>query len=312
MAAGPLAGVVLDLEPFELLASVIELGSLSAAAARHGVSQPAVSARMRALERRVGLPLLVRTPNGSRATAEGLVVARAAGAVLREAEALAQAVAELKALQHGSVRIAASLTVAEHLLPVWLGTLRVSQPAISVELRVENSHRVTELVDSGQADLGFIETAGPPNGLDAEIVAADKLVVVCAPTHPWSNRSTISPADLAATRLVVREPGAGGRHLLEVRLAELGLRLVAPAAEIASPAALRVAVAAGVAPGVVSGWAVSADVAAGRLRHVRVDGLDLRRDLRAVWRPGERPVLLQRLLGPDHTRLDVAGPLRLR
>jgi DNA-binding transcriptional LysR family regulator len=297
MTTGPLDGAVLDLAPFELLASVIDLGSLSAAAARHGVSQPAVSARMRTLERQLGLPLLVRSPTGSRATAEGMVVARAAASVLREAQLLAKAAADLRALHQGSVRIAASLIIAEHLLPRWLAALAEAGTPASVELRVENAQRVAELVESGQVDLGFSEAGVAPAGLDAEVVDADELLVVCAPSHPWAARRAIHPAELATARLVLREQGSGGRDLLERRLAELQLRPSEPAAEIASPGALAAAVAAGVAPGVVSRWAVEADVEVGRLRRVDVVGLDLSRDLLAVWRHGERPALLERLLG---------------
>ncbi|MGH9264047.1 MAG: LysR family transcriptional regulator [Acidimicrobiales bacterium] len=100
----------MDLEPFELLASVIELGSLSSAAARHGVSQPAVSARIRTLEKRVGLQLLVRRPTGSRPTVEGAVVAQAAARLLREAVDLAGAIHALRMQQRNVLRVAASPT----------------------------------------------------------------------------------------------------------------------------------------------------------------------------------------------------------
>lgn len=302
MGTGPLDPAVLDLEPLELLTSVIELGSMSAAAARHGVSQPAVSARMRNLERRLGLQLLLRTASGSRATTDGLVVARAAEQVLRHAGELAQAVHELRAAQRGALRIASSLTIAEHLLPAWLTALQASGAPMKVELRVENADSVAELILSGQADLGFTEAAAAPAGLDAHVVARDELLVVCTPSHEWASRADgISPEELAATRLVVREQGAGARDLLEHRLAELGIRTVAPIAEIASPSALRAAVAAGVAPGVVSEWAVNDDVATGRLHRVVVHRLDLHRDLRAVWRPGAPPMALRRMLGIDRT-----------
>ena len=298
MAGEPLDPAVLDLEPFELLASVIELGSLSAAAARHGVSQPAVSARMRTLERRVGVPLLLRTPSGSVPTAEGAIVARAASHVLRHATALARDIRELRVVRGGVLRVAASLTIAEHLLPGWLARLRAQAVDLKVELRVENSERVNDLIASGRADLGFVEGARAPAALEGEIVATDELLVVCTPSHPWARRDDgIRAEELAGTRLVVRERGAGGRQLLELRLAELGLAAATPAAEIASPNALRAAVLSGVAPGVVSDRVVGADLASGRLQQVRVPEVDLRRDLRAVWRPGARPVALDRMLG---------------
>jgi len=100
---------------------------------------------------------------------------------------------------------------------------------VKVELRVENADRVVALITSGQADLGFIEAAAAPAGLDPEVVATDELLVVCARSHPWAARAEgLDPEELARTRLVLREQGAGGRHLLELRLGGLGLRLAPP------------------------------------------------------------------------------------
>ncbi len=295
-----LDATVTELGAFELLVSVIELGSLSGAAARHGVSQPAVSARIRGLERALGVPLVLRTPRGCRATPEGATVARAAEDALDAADSLARVIVEVRSRHQAVVRLAASLTVAEHFLPVWLGNLRSHRPAAAVELHVENSDRVAELVSSGHAELGFVEGPVIRPGLRSEVVATDELAVICSPQHPWARRRRpVEPAELGATPLVVRERGAGGRQTLEWRLAQLGIHLVPPAAEVASPAAICAAVAAGVAPGVVSDLAVAGDIDGGGVCRVQIQGLDLSRQLRAVWCPPDRPASLRWLLsGP--------------
>jgi DNA-binding transcriptional LysR family regulator len=298
MAARGLDPVVADLAAFELFVSVVELGSLSSAARRHGVSQPAISVRLRGLERRLGIPLLIRSSTGCRPTPDGLIVARSVEPVLAAAAALAATAATIRSRHRSAVRLAASLTVAEHLLPGWLSRLRSSYPTLAVELMVENSDRVIDLIRSGQVELGFIETPDPPVGLDCEAIAIDHLVVICAPGHPWARRRRpVTPAELGATPLVVREEGAGGRQTLQLRLAQLGIDLVTPAAEVASPAAICAAVAAGVGPGVLSNLAADADLEGGHLRSVEVSGLDLGRQLRAVWRPPRRPASLRWLLG---------------
>ncbi|MFT4224778.1 LysR substrate-binding domain-containing protein, partial [Micropruina sp.] len=102
-------------------------------------------------------------------------------------------------------------------------------------------------------------------------------------------------AELMETPLVVREPGSGTRIALERALG--GRPTATPALELASNAAVRVAVIAGAAPAVLSEHAVQAAVSAGELRAVMVDGLVVERPLRAVW-PVEPPLsaLGQRLV----------------
>ncbi len=289
---------ILDLAAFEFFLSVVELGSLSKAARRHGVSQPAVSARVRGLERRLGIPLLIRASTGCGPTPDGLIIARSAEAVLAAAESLDRTAASLRAQHRSSVRLAASLTVAEHLLPQWLYRLRASHPEVAVALTVENSDRVIDLVQAGQVELGFVETPDPPAGLTSAVVATDYLVVICAPDHPWARRRRpVSPTQLGATPLVVREEGAGGRQTLQLRLAQLGIELANPAAEVASPAAICAAVAAGVGPGVLSNLSAKAALERGDLRRIEISGLDLSRQLRALWQSPRQPSSLAWLVG---------------
>ena len=290
--------VMADLGTLELLLSVIELGSMSEAGRRYGISQPAVSSRVRQLERRLGVALLVRSPTGCRPTTDGAVVARSAAEVLREASALAETVSHIRASHQPGIRLSASLTIAEHLLPEWLGRLWATHSGLPVELHVENCDRVLELVRTARVDVGFVESPDAPPCLAAEVVGGDELWVICGSSHPWaSRREELSPAELGTTPLVLREMGAGGRHTLEARLAQIGVALARPAAEVASPAALCAAVAAGLAPGVVSDLAVATAPQRDRLRRISVTGLDLRRDFRAVWQPPRRPSCIAWLLG---------------
>lgn len=277
------------LESLELLSSVVRLGSLSAAAAEHGIAQPSASARIRQLERQVGVELLVRTPNGSSPTAAGLLVAERAKAILAGAEELLAAVA---ALGDGDrcVRVAASYTVAEHLLPGWLARFRAQRPATRVELGVVNSAGVVEQVRAGSVRLGFVEVRGSWRDLHSTVVGADRLVVVVGARHPWARRrKPVSAAMVAATPLITRELGSGTREVLEAAVRSEGLTMAVPALELGSTASVRSAVETGSAPAVLSDLAVADAVAAGRLVVVPTTGLDLGRSLRAVWRADARP-----------------------
>jgi len=289
----PLPSRVSDLTGFDLLLSVTRTGSIGRAAAEHGISQPAASARMRLLEAQLGLALIERSPRGSRLTPAGALVAGWAQAAVDAAAALDSGLVALRQERDSRLRIAASMTVAEYLLPVWLTALRATDPGAVVALSAVNSAEVAQAVLADAVDIGFIEGPEIPDGLHAEPVGRDTLTLVIAPAHPWARRrSGVPAAELARTPLVSREAASGTRRFLEEALrAQAGLERVPPAAELSSTTAIKAAVAAGGAgsgPAVLSSLAVAAELSAGTLRAVPVIGLDLTRTLRAVWTAGRR------------------------
>ncbi|MDQ2876290.1 MAG: LysR family transcriptional regulator, partial [Actinomycetota bacterium] len=206
-----------DLIALDLLDSIAELGSLGQAAGRHGLSQPAVSMRMSQLERRLGIGLLQRSPAGTSLTPAGERVAILSRRVLSEAQALMAGVQALVAQESSHLRVAASLTVAEHLLPGWIGALHRESPDVILAVEVTNSSRVLARVRDGSADVGFVEGhEARPSGMTAIVVRSDRLVVVVDPAHPWARReSPVGGAELAAADLIVREPGSGTREVLD-------------------------------------------------------------------------------------------------
>jgi DNA-binding transcriptional LysR family regulator len=286
----PLPSRVSDLTGFDLLLSVARLGSLGRAAAEHGISQPAASARMRQLEGQLGLALIERSPRGSTLTPAGALVADWAQAAVEAAAALDAGVSALRRERDSRLRIAASLTVAEYLLPGWLTALRAADPGTAVALSAVNSEQAGEAVLAGAADIGFVEGLRAPDGLRSGPVGQDTLTVVVAPSHKWARRRSGVPAsELAQTPLVSREAGSGTRGLFEHALrVQTGLEHEPPLAELSSTTAIKAAVAAGAGPAVLSSLAVAPELAAGTLRQVPVTGVDLRRTLMAIWTEGRR------------------------
>jgi DNA-binding transcriptional LysR family regulator len=287
-----------DLASLDLLASVGELGSISAAAAAHRVTQPAASMRLRALERLLQIPLLERANTGARLTHAGMATVEWASVVLGDMRTLLAGTAALRADRTSHLRLAASLTVAEYLVPRWLHLLAAEAPDARVSLDMGNTVRVADLVAEGDVDLGFIEGSRPPGRLRSKEVLADELVIVVAPGHPWSRRRRpISANELSRTPLVLREPGSGTREVLTDALAALGLSVTA-AMELGSTTAIKAAVVTGAGPAVVSALAVRAELQAGQLVAIACEDLSLQRAIRAIWAPGRPPSLVAaRLLG---------------
>jgi DNA-binding transcriptional LysR family regulator len=279
-----------DLVSLDLFASVVDLGSVSRAAAAHGISQPSSSARIAGLERHLGINLLHRAPGGSVPTAEGALVADWVGQLLGAAGDLEAAVGSLRSRRGRRVRVAATQTVAELHLPGWLAGVRDRYPTTPVSLESSGAAEVLAEVRDGKVDLGFIESAISTAGLSSTGIGTDRLVVVVDPGHPWARRrGHLDAATLAATPLVTRTPESAVRLALEEAVRKAGLELAAPAAEVGPTAAVKAAVIAGTAPAVVSRLAVEGELAAGRLVVVEVDGVDLDRKLRAVWSAAHAP-----------------------
>jgi len=285
----PLGPSFPELASLDLFVSVVELGSVSRAARAHGVAQPSASSRLKHLERQLGMTLLTRGPSGSVPTDAGVVVAGWAEAILRSAHQLKAGLQAFQAEQAGRLRIVASFTIAEYLLPQWLGRFARDHPGDSVALEVANSTSVIERLHQGTADLGFIETTSAVPDLDEQLVGTDELIAVVAPNHPWASRGSVPVEALAATPLVTREAGSGTREALEAALGHLDLGPPTAVLELGSTSAVRSAVLDGQSPTVISRLAVAAELANGSLVEIEVSELSITRGLRAVW-PQDNPL----------------------
>jgi len=293
-----------DIDALRALREVGRHGSIASAAAALGITQQALSARMRTLERALRLPLLVRTPSGSRLTEQGMLVVDWAEDLLNAADRLEAGVRSIRTGITHRLAIAASQTTAEHLVPHWLIELRAAEEALGtqptvVELTVANSTRVIDLVRADRVSLGVIETPHLPPDLVRAHLRDDELLVVAAPTHAWARLSRpIRRDELAAMPLVTREAGSGTRDTLTDYLAALDppLRAAGPALELGTSAAVRSAITAGVGPGVLSRLAVRDDLVLGRLVAIELAGPPMTRVFTAVWRY-DRP------LSPEGQRL---------
>jgi molybdate transport repressor ModE-like protein len=274
-----------ELTSLKLLVEVAASGSITEAARREGVSQPAASKRIRALERSMGVTLIERTPAGSRLTPEGGVVVDWASRVFDTVEQMFDAVASMREHASPDLTLAASMTIAEHLVPSWLSALRASVPDLHVSLQVTNSQDVQRLVQEGKADIGLVESATVDGRLESRLLSHDRLTVAVAATHPWAGRDApLSREELANAQSIVREVGSGTREVLDRWLDSL--QRAEPLVELGSNAAVKGAVKAGVGPAVLSLLAVQDELRSGELVEVMVSDVDPKRPLFAVWRRG--------------------------
>lgn len=219
-----------------------DLGSLGRAARLLRISQPGLSKRLRTLEALAGTQLLERSPRGVTLTPAGARLYVEARKLLAQAEAVDELMSGLPA-GDAPVRLAASHTIAEFVLPGPLAEFeRRRGRHLSVELIVANSAVVRDMVGEGRAEFGIAAVAAGerPTGSMREIPFCDDEVVVGVPNgHPWATQAEIDPEELVRTPMIMRDPSANTRRIVQAALEERGLRLANPLAEVGSTSAAK-------------------------------------------------------------------------
>jgi DNA-binding transcriptional LysR family regulator len=255
------------------------------------LTQPAVTQQIKALEELIGLPLFDRSGREVALTSAGELLLRYAeesGAVLERA---AIELAALKGHLSGTLRIAASTTIAQYILPPLLGAFLRLHPAVRMELDSSNTESVADAIATGRAALGLVE--GPPHSsqVRSEIWLADELVLLVPPSHEWASQRSITLQQLAAAPLLMRERGSGTREVIETTLDDAGLpaRDLRLAMELNSTEAILGCIESGVGVGFVSRSAVQRQLAIGTLAIVQVKGLSIPRDLLLLLPAGPEP-----------------------
>ncbi|MEA2458640.1 MAG: hypothetical protein QOC95_1612 [Thermoleophilaceae bacterium] len=249
----------LDIAELRAFCAAIDLGSLGRAARLLRVSQPALSKRMRAMEAVVGTQLVERSPRGISPTPAGTRLYVEARKLLVQAEAVDDLVRGLSG-EEAPVRLAASHTIAEFVLPGPLVDFeRQRDRHLSVELMVANSVVVRELVRDGRADFGIAAVDRVAEGvapLSETPFCSDEVIVAVPVAHPWAGAAEVEMDDFTSTPMVVRDPSANTRRVVEEALAERGLSLAAPLAEVGSTSAAKAAALSEGAPMLISRMAV--------------------------------------------------------
>lgn len=265
-------------------AAAVETGTVHGAAEALNLTQSAATKRIAALERHLGVRLLERGRMGVAPTELGRLfypeAKHALGALAAAKRVIADRVGDKRLL-----RLAASQTIGEFLVPGWLATYRAAEEAVQVQLDIRNSPAVLRELLDAQVEIGFVEGTDALGGFDALTLVSDEIVAVVAPDHTWAPRRSIPITELGNEAFLTRESGSGTRAVAEAALAERGVAL-SPTHELASTQSLKRAVLAGGFT-LLSRIAVQEESDAGTLVALPVSGADLRRKLRAVRLEGQ-------------------------
>lgn len=260
----PIAGAELDeLRAFE---AVARLGTVGAAAAELGRTQPSISARLASLESAWGTRLFDRRPRGMELTPEGRLLLEPTRGVLQAVSELDRK-AGLPVAGESTVRLGSGDALGRGLVPRALGRLLGERPGLSVRVREGSASRLESDLREGAIDLALLPAGEPGRGLRRHRLAESEVQVLLPPGRGAGPRALRLP-DLARGPLVLLLPGSSFRRALEDAAARGGLELAA-AVEVGSYSLVRRFVAAGLGPAPVPALAFAGEP-------LRRDGVEAR------------------------------------
>jgi DNA-binding transcriptional LysR family regulator len=269
----------MDTRQLAAFCAVVEKKSFSQAAERLGVTQPAVSLQIRALEKRLGTQLLDRSGRRVEPTESGLRLYRNAQRMLAVEEQLLDELSQEDRIG-GRFELGASTGPGGSVVPLVLGELQRTHPDISVALTVSDTHRIVELVADRALELGVVGFARRHRAVTFEVLFRDEVVLATPPGHAFSGR-TVSLDELRTETLILMQEGAGVREAIEDELRGAGVRLkdFDVRLELGLQESVRSAVEAGFGVTFISRSAIEAGLAAGTLAEARVEGLEPSREI---------------------------------
>jgi len=281
----------MDTRQLAAFCEVVERRSFSQAAERLGVTQPAVSLQVRALEERLGQRLLDRSGRRVEPTEAGLRLYRGAQRLLQaEAQLLEELAEEEGGRLRGGLAIGASTGPGAHLVPLLLCEFQRSHPDLRVALSISDTQTVTERVAARELELGIVGALRRHRALRFEPLVRDEIVLAVPPAHRFAGRE-ITVDELKAETLIVMQEGAGVRQVIEAELRRAGLRLrdLDAPLELGLQESVKAAVSAGYGVAFISRTAVEGDLAAGTLAVARVAGIEPARQIYVVRSTSRAP-----------------------
>lgn len=273
----------MEIRSLEVFLSVAKHLNFTRAGEEVNLSQPSVSVRIRQLETELGVKLFEQLGKRVALTEAGSLLIPHAHRVIGAIEDATHAIDELQGLERGSLRIGASTTPGMYLIPKTIAKFKAHYPNIEIQLGIRDTRQVEDRVARNEFDFGFVGGHLAGDEVDAQPWLTDQLVLVVAPAHALARKKSVKLEDLRKEKFILREPGSATRatitsHLLRSNLA------VEPIMEMENPESVKKAVQSGLGIAFISLFAVETELKAKSLVAVVVRGVDIRRELKIVYR----------------------------
>jgi DNA-binding transcriptional LysR family regulator len=277
----------MDTRQLAAFVAVVERRSFSRAAEHLGLSQPAVSLQIAALEKRLGRRLIDRSGRRVEPTEAGAVVYRRAQRLLQLEEQLLDDIGDDDGALAGAIAIGSSTGPGENVVPLLLCDFHHEHPAVRVSLSISDTQTIVDRVAERELELGVVGAARRHRSVTFEPFFRDEVVLACPAGHRFAGR-VVAVDELRDEPLIVMQEGAGVRQVIEDELRRAGTRLrdLDVQLELGLQESVKSAVIAGHGVGFISRLSIEPELAAGTVTAARVETLDPAREISLVRASG--------------------------
>ena len=254
------------------------------------ISQPAVTQQIKTLEDELGVSLFERSMGKVTLTPSGIVLADYAERLKALVDEALQAIAEVAGTRTDELRVGASQTIGQYLLPNLLAGFRKEFPLVALSGMSGNTDEVLTALAEHRIDLALVEGPSFRPDVKAEPFMEDHMVLVVPHDHEWAGQE-VAISDLKSEQFVARELGSGSRRVIEIALERAGLDLkdLRTILTLDTTEGILSAVEAGLGVAFVSRWAVRNQLTLGTLKLAHVRDLKLTREFSVAHRQGPLP-----------------------
>lgn len=205
--------------------TVVEQRNFTKAAEKLRISQPSVSVHIKNLEAEFQTQLFIRSPKVLKITPSGEILLERAKQMVQIYENTKNDIYEQQNTIKGTLKIAASFTIGEYVLPPLLADLYKKYPNLNFSVTIGNTHEVVKLTQQFQVDIGLIEGNTDEKDVIVEPFMEDELIIIAPPNHPLKTKKDVVTEDLQSETWISRESGSGTREYLEHFIRSNGLKI---------------------------------------------------------------------------------------
>jgi len=249
----------------KVFVTVIEQKNFTRAAEILNISQPNVSLHIRNLENEFGTKLIHRSPKQVQITEAGQILYRHAKQILLHFDEARHEINDLRHVVTGKLRVGASFTIGEYILPKVLAEYAGQYPVVDVQIIISNTEEVIEGVRTNQLDIGLIEGETKDQDIHIQSFMEDEMIVVVPPNHPLSQLRLIEKDMLQNQIWITREEGSGTRTFMDKFISESDLT-IKRSFVFSSNQGIKEAVKAGLGIALLSRWAVDREIEFNEIR----------------------------------------------
>lgn len=275
----------MDIETLKLFCDVIKLKGFTQAGAANSITQSAVSQRLKALEKRFGIPLIERQGSELHLTKAGEVVYKGARRILAELREVEEHLQEIGGKVGGSVKVAAIYSVGLYELDPFVKKFLQSHPDIQVQIEYSRASKIYQDVINGSIDLGIVAYSNNRPQIRSIPFREDELVLICSLDHPFSQHESISLKKIASQPFVTFQEDIPTRKALDDILKRHGVSVIVKA-EFDNIELIKRAVEIGLGISVVPSMTVKSEIQAGLLKALSLSEGPFMRPIAVLYRSG--------------------------